>query len=75
MWSSAYTPRVDNVVYDAWETGYVHVNQEFADAVVETTRDLAFAVLAVGDEGLDEGPGRVDMGAVGRAVQGVVARQ
>jgi trehalose 6-phosphate synthase len=35
MWSSPYTPRVDAVVYDAWETGYVHVNQEFADAVVE----------------------------------------
>ena len=35
MWSSPYTPRVDNVVYDAWEHGYVQVNQEFADAVVE----------------------------------------
>lgn len=35
MWSSPYTPRVDAVVYDAWESGYVHVNQEFADAIVE----------------------------------------
>jgi trehalose 6-phosphate synthase len=35
MWSSPYTPRVDAVVYDAWEAGYVHVNQEFADAIVE----------------------------------------
>jgi len=35
MWSSPYTPRVDAVVYDAWEVGYVHVNQEFADAIVE----------------------------------------
>ena len=35
MWSSPYTPRVDSVVYDAWETGYIEVNQEFADAVVE----------------------------------------
>ncbi len=35
MWSSPYTPRVDAVVYDAWENGYVHVNQEFADAIVE----------------------------------------
>ena len=35
MWSSPYTPRVDSVVYDAWENGYVYVNQEFADAIVE----------------------------------------
>jgi trehalose 6-phosphate synthase len=35
MWSSPYTPRVDSVVYDAWENGYIPVNQEFADAVVE----------------------------------------
>ena len=35
MWSSPYTPRVDAVVYDAWEAGYVHVNQEFANAIVE----------------------------------------
>jgi trehalose 6-phosphate synthase len=35
MWSSPYTPKVDAVVYDAWETGYIYVNQEFADAIVE----------------------------------------
>jgi trehalose 6-phosphate synthase len=35
MWSSPYTPRVDSVVYDAWEHGYILVNQEFADAVVD----------------------------------------
>ena len=35
MWSSPYTPRVDSVVYDAWENGYIYVNQEFADAIVE----------------------------------------
>ena len=35
MWSSPYTPRVDAVVYDAWETGYVQFNQAFAGAVVE----------------------------------------
>ena len=38
MWSSAYTPRVDAAVYDAWESGYVQVNQEFADAVVQEAR-------------------------------------
>jgi len=35
MWSSAYTPRVDAVVYDAWGNGYIYVNQEFADAIIE----------------------------------------
>ena len=35
MWSSAYTPRVDTVVYDAWESGYVEVNRQFAEAIVE----------------------------------------
>jgi trehalose 6-phosphate synthase len=35
MWSSPYTPRVDSIVYDAWENGYIYVNQEFADAIVE----------------------------------------
>ena len=38
MWSSPYTPRVDAVVYDAWETGYRYVNREFADAIVDEAR-------------------------------------
>ena len=47
MWSSAYTPRVDNVVYDAWETGYVQVNQEFADAIVDEARSSSLAPLVM----------------------------
>ena len=35
MWSSPYTPNVDAAVYDAWNTGYIPVNQAFADAIVE----------------------------------------
>ncbi len=35
MWSSPYTPRIDETVYDAWENGYVYVNQQFADAIVD----------------------------------------
>jgi trehalose 6-phosphate synthase len=35
MWSSSRTPNIDHVVYDAWERGYVPVNQSFAQAVVE----------------------------------------
>ena len=38
MWSSPYTPKVDQVVYDAWDTGYVQVNREFADAIVDEAR-------------------------------------
>ena len=35
MWSSPYTPNIDNSVYDAWETGYVPVNRAFADSIIE----------------------------------------
>ena len=34
MWSSSRTPNIDRVVYDAWENGYVPVNQAFAQAVI-----------------------------------------
>ena len=34
MWSSSRTPNIDRVVYDAWENGYVPVNQAFAEAVI-----------------------------------------
>ncbi len=34
MWNSSRTPNIDRVVYDAWENGYVPVNQAFAQAVV-----------------------------------------
>ena len=35
MWSSPYTPNIDNSIYDAWETGYVPVNRAFADSIIE----------------------------------------
>ena len=35
MWSSSHTPNIDHVVYDAWENGYVPVNQAFAQAVID----------------------------------------
>ena len=60
MWSSAYTPRVDSVVYDAWETGYVQVNQEFADAIVDAARSSPLAPLVmVHDYHLYLVPGKV----------------
>ena len=38
MWSSPFTPNVDESVYDAWETGYIPVNRSFAEAVVEEAK-------------------------------------
>ena len=35
MWSSPYTPNIDESVYDAWTTGYIPVNQSFADAIIQ----------------------------------------
>jgi len=35
MWSSSRTPNIDHVVYDAWENGYVPVNQAFAQAIID----------------------------------------
>ena len=34
MWNFSHTPNVDTRVYDAWDNGYVTVNQSFARAVV-----------------------------------------
>lgn len=34
MWSSPYTPNIDDSVHDAWENGYIPVNKAFADAVI-----------------------------------------
>ncbi|MEX2598943.1 MAG: trehalose-6-phosphate synthase [Dehalococcoidia bacterium] len=47
MWSSPYTPRVDSVVYDAWETGYVQVNREFADAIIDEARESTLRPLVM----------------------------
>ena len=35
MWNPPYNPNVDATVHDAWETGYIPVNQAFANAVIE----------------------------------------
>jgi trehalose 6-phosphate synthase len=35
LWELAYTPSVDVALENAWEEGYVRVNEGFADAVVE----------------------------------------
>ncbi|MSP79425.1 MAG: trehalose-6-phosphate synthase [Dehalococcoidia bacterium] len=47
MWSSPYTPNIDASVYDAWDTGYVIVNQSFADAVVAEAKGLSNSPLVM----------------------------
>ncbi len=39
MWNTPYTPSIDRRIHDAWENGYVAVNEMFADAVVSEAGD------------------------------------
>jgi len=36
MWDCCRSPNIDLAIYDAWENGYVPVNQAFAQAIVDT---------------------------------------
>ena len=38
LWNPPYNPTVDASVHDAWETGYVPVNEAFAKAVIAESR-------------------------------------
>ena len=38
MWNSPRTPNIDRVTYDAWENGYIPVNQAFAKAVIDSAK-------------------------------------
>jgi len=38
MWSTPYTPNIDDAVYDAWYRGYVPVNKLFADTIIEESK-------------------------------------
>ena len=35
MWNSPRTPNIDRSVYDAWENGYIPVNQAFAQTIID----------------------------------------
>ena len=39
MWNSPRTPNIDRVTYDAWEKGYIPVNEAFAQAVVKSAKE------------------------------------
>lgn len=60
MWSSPYTPNVDETVYDAWYTGYIPVNRAFADAIVdEAQHSLLPPYIMLHDYHLYLAPGMV----------------
>ncbi len=50
MWNPPYNPNVDAAVHDAWETGYIPVNQAFANAVIEEARALEQAPIVIGHD-------------------------
>jgi len=50
MWNPPYNPNVDAAVHDAWETGYVPVNQAFANTVIEEARALEQAPVIMGHD-------------------------
>ena len=50
MWNFSHTPNIDDVVYDAWENGYIKVNQAFAEAaVIEASRNILPPVIMLHD--------------------------
>ena len=50
MWNPPYNPNVDAAVHDAWETGYIPVNQAFANSVIEEARALEQAPIVIGHD-------------------------
>lgn len=47
MWNSSHTPNIDSRVYDAWENGYIPVNQAIAEAVVAEALESALPPLVM----------------------------
>lgn len=39
MWNPPYSPNVDASVHDAWESGYIPVNQAFARSIIEEAHE------------------------------------
>ncbi len=60
MWNLPHAPNINASTYDAWENGYVPVNQAFADAVAEeAARDAAPPLVMSHDYQLYLFPGMV----------------
>ena len=50
MWNPPYNPNVDASVHDAWETGYVPVNQAFARAIAEEAKGSEQPPIVIGHD-------------------------
>lgn len=50
MWNTPTTPNIDVVVHDAWENGYVEMNQAFARVIIdEVTRSELPTIVILND--------------------------
>jgi trehalose 6-phosphate synthase len=47
MWNTPRTPNIGRAVYEAWESGYVPVNQAIADAIVDEASASGVAPLVL----------------------------
>lgn len=45
MWNTPRTPNIGRAVYEAWESGYIPVNQAIADAIIEQAHGPSPVVL------------------------------
>ena len=50
MWNPPYNPSVDANVHDAWQTGYIPVNQAFARAIVEEAQGKSKPPVVMGHD-------------------------
>ncbi len=50
MWNPPHNPTVDSTVHDAWDTGYVAVNEAFAKAVVAEARSHQSPPVVLGHD-------------------------
>ena len=50
MWNPPHNPTVDANVHDAWDTGYVSVNEAFAQAVVRESRSWDSPPVVLGHD-------------------------
>lgn len=50
MWNPPYSPNVDASIHDAWETGYIPVNQAFANAIIAEVKENQLPPIVLGHD-------------------------
>ncbi|MFQ6027127.1 MAG: trehalose-6-phosphate synthase [Dehalococcoidia bacterium] len=50
MWNPPYNPNVDASVHDAWNNGYIPVNQAFARAIIEDSQEYSNPPVVIGHD-------------------------